>query len=80
MFSSVSPESSRVLELKVNNPDQYVLWPDEAVTDSLMNRALTFVRLQYRPVSGGEWITAKSEESTETDKKFNILCDASRTE
>jgi len=80
LFSSVSPESSRVLELKVNNPDQYVLWPDEAVTDSLMNRALTFVRLQYRPVSGGEWITAKSEESTETDKKFNILCDASRTE
>jgi hypothetical protein len=80
LFSSVSPASSSVIELKVNNPDQYVLWPDEAVTDSLMNEALTFVRLQYRPVSGGEWITAKSQTSSETDKKFNILCDDSRTE
>jgi len=36
--------------------------------------------LQYRPVSGGEWITAKDEGSPETDKKFNLLCADSRTE
>jgi hypothetical protein len=45
-----------------------------------MNERLSLVRLQYRPVSGGEWITAKDEGSTETDKKFNLLCADSRTE
>jgi hypothetical protein len=80
LYSSQSPSSSGELNLKVNNPDQYVLWPDEDVTDSLMNERLKLVRLQYRPVSGGEWITAKDEGSTETDKKFNLLCADSRTE
>ena len=64
----------------MNNPDQYVLWPDENVTNALMNERLKLVRLQYRPVSGGEWITAKDESSIETDKKFNLLCADSRTE
>jgi hypothetical protein len=80
LYSSQSPSSSGELNLKVNNPDQYVLWPDDDVTDSLMNERLKLVRLQYRPVSGGEWITAKDEGSTETDKKFNLLCADSRTE
>jgi hypothetical protein len=80
LYSSQSPSSSGELNLKVNNPDQYVLWPDEDVTDALMNERLKLVRLQYRPVSGGEWITAKDEGSTETDKKFNLLCADSRTE
>jgi len=80
LYSSQSPSTSGELNLKVNNPDQYVLWPDEDVTDALMNERLKLVRLQYRPVSGGEWITAKDEGSTETDKKFNLLCADSRTE
>ena len=80
LYSSQSPSTSGELNLKVNNPDQYVLWPDENVTDALMNERLSFVRLQYRPVSGGEWITAKDEGSPETDKKFNLLCADSRTE
>jgi hypothetical protein len=45
-----------------------------------MNERLKLVRLQYRSVSGGEWITAKDEGSPETDKKFNLLCADSRTE
>ena len=81
LFSSQSPSSNGELNLKVNNPDQYVLWPDESLSDpALMNARLKLVRLQYRPVSGGEWITAKDEDSPETDKKFNLLCAASRTE
>ena len=43
-------------------------------------KRLTKVVLQYRPVTGGEWITAKSEEERfATDGyKFNLLCDHSR--
>jgi hypothetical protein len=80
LFSNQSPLTSGELNLKVNNPDQYVLWPDEKLSDALMNERLKEVRLQYRPVSGGEWITAKDEGSPETDKKFNLLCADSRTE
>ena len=90
LFSYQSPSSSRELNLKVLNPDQYVLWPDENVTNALMNERLKLVRLQYRPVSGGEWITAKDEASTEDSYKFNyisrnttdnsIACTSSRTE
>ena len=79
-FSAQSLSSSGVLSLKVNNPDQYVLWPDADVSDALMNERLKLVRLQYRPASGGEWITAKDEGSAEIDKKFNLLCEHSRTE
>jgi hypothetical protein len=80
LFSSQSTSSSGELNLQVNNPDQYVLWPDDDVSDALMNKRLKLVRLQYRPVSGGEWISAKDEASNETDKKFNLLCADSRTE
>jgi len=80
LYSSQSPSATGVLNLKVNNPDQYVLWPDANLTNPLMNAALSKVRLQYRPVLGGEWITAKDAGSSETDKKFNILCGNSRTE
>jgi len=80
LYSSQSPSTTGVLNLKVNNPDQYVLWPDANLTSPLMNAALSKVRLQYRPVSGGEWISAKDEGSLETDKKFNIMCGDSRTE
>ena len=75
-------ESNRnTLRLKVNNPEQNVLWPNSReLSDQKMNPRLKLVRLQYRPVKGGEWITAKSEETNEKDKKHNLLCDASRTE
>jgi len=80
LSSKQSPTSSGVLYLKVNNPDQYVLWPDANLTSSLMNEHLKYVRLQYRPVTGGEWITAKDPAATSMDKKFNLLCGDSRTE
>ena len=49
LFSNQSPSTAGVLELKMNNPDQYVLWPDTNITDKLMNPRLKLVRLQYRP-------------------------------
>ena len=52
LFSSQSTSSSGELNLQVNNPDQYVLWPDDDVSDALMNQHLKLVRLQYRP---GVW-------------------------
>jgi len=78
-FSSHS-RGSNLFSVTVINPDQYVLWPDADATNPLMNERLELVRLQYRPVSGGEWITAKDEASSESDKKFNLLCGSSRTE
>ena len=48
LFSSQSTSSSGELNLQVNNPDQYVLWPDDDVSDALMNQHLKLVRLQYR--------------------------------
>jgi len=80
LTSTVSTGTSSVLNLVVNNPDQYSLWPDdrERPSDALMNTRLKYVRLQYRPVTGGEWITAKDERSDERDKKFNLLCPHSR--
>ena len=83
LTSSVSPETSSVLSLVVNNPDRYVLWPDSPTTpsDPLMNTRLKFVRLQYRPVKGGEWITAKDEGAPAHDsKKFNFVCALSRSD
>jgi hypothetical protein len=80
-FSSVSPASGP-LKLTVFNPSRTLLWPgglNDAV-DPAMNQNLQLVRVQYRPVSGGEWITAKSEDSDEQDKKKNLLCGDSRTE
>ena len=70
LTSTVSTGTSSVLNLVVNNPDQYSLWPDdrEQPSDALMNTRLKYVRLQYRPVTGGEWITAKDADSDERDK------------
>jgi hypothetical protein len=79
LFSSVSPKSASTLELKVNNPDQSMLWPSSSASPTA-NENLKFVRVQYRPVSGGEWITAKDESSSESDKKKNLLCADSRSE
>ena len=79
-FTAVSqPEDS--LTLTVFNPDATNLWP---MSDPLpeqaenMNMRLSLVRIQYRLQGIGEWITAKSEDSPETDKKKNLLCDSSR--
>lgn len=72
-FSSQSRKTGGVLRLKVNNPDSHTLWPDAEVTDPKMNERLKFARVQYRRAGGGEWITAKSDASTEDDKKFNFL-------
>ena len=82
LSASVSLGTSSWLNLTVSNPDRYILWPDNRTNPSnpLMNPNLAFVRLQYRHVSGGEWITAKSEASPETDKKFNLLCPFSRSD
>lgn len=81
-FSGVSKESSSVLEIVVNNPDQYILWPEDGSSDPLINPMLEKVYLQYRPVSGGEWITAKNSVvgDEENDYKVNLMCPHSRTQ
>jgi len=80
--SGVSPKSADPLKLVVINPERTILWPagpkDNVVP--AMNQNLKLVRVQYRPVGVGEWITAKSEDSEEKDKKKNLLCGDSRTE
>jgi len=71
-----------MLPLVVVNPDPNVLWPDATnATNPSMNSNLNKVRLQYRPATGGEWITAKSEDGRFKDDnyKFNFLCEDSRT-
>jgi hypothetical protein len=78
-FSSVSRVSPDPVILVVNNPDRSGLWPGGSDA-TLVNDRLKLVRMQYRPISGGEWITAKDEKSPEKDKKKNILCGDSRTE
>ena len=79
LFSSVSSATPKPLKLTVFNPDGALLWPGSSDDVRAINPNLRFVRLQYRPASGGEWITAKSEDS---DPKFsykkNLLCDGSR--
>ena len=79
LFSSVSSAAPKPLKLTVFNPDGALLWPGSSDDARAINPNLRFVRLQYRPASGGEWITAKSEDS---DPKFsykkNLLCDGSR--
>ena len=80
--SRVSQQSDATLPLVVVNPNPDVLWPDATnATNPSMNTNLDKVRLQYRPVTGGEWITAKSEDGRLKDDnyKFNLLCEDSRT-
>jgi hypothetical protein len=82
-MSVSDPSPNRApLRLAVINPNRAVLWPGSANDEVLptMNMNLKLVRIQYRPVSGGEWITAKAEDSDERDKKKNLLCGDSRTE
>ena len=78
---SASPSAAQPLELKIFNPDPTILWPDEKHPEPSMNFNLGKVHVQYRPVSGGEWITAKSAKSTLKENfKFNIICPDSMTE
>ena len=78
---SASLAAPEPLELKVFNPDPNILWPVDGIDDPLMNGNLGKVYLQYRPLSGGEWITAKDSSSTIKENfKFNIMCPDSLTE
>ena len=78
---SASLAAPEPLELKVFNPDPNILWPVDGIDDPLMNGNLVKVYLQYRPLSGGEWITAKDSSSTVKENfKFNIMCPDSLTE
>ena len=73
---------SRV-NMTIMNPDRYSLWPGGSMAEAnpdVVNTNLAYVRLQYRPVVGGEWLTVKDQTSTEKDKKVNILCNHSRTD
>jgi hypothetical protein len=79
LFSSVSSAAPKPLKLTVFNPDGALLWPGSSDDVSAINPNLRYVRLQYRPASGGEWITAKSEDSDpDLSYKKNLLCDGSR--
>lgn len=62
------------LRLVVVNPDSGNLW------DSSASR-LEKVVVQYRPLSGGEWITAKEDhvEYKDDSYKKNLICQHSRT-
>jgi hypothetical protein len=76
-FTAVSqPEDA--IPLTVFNPDASNLWPSSGSQEANANERLRFVRLQYRKVGAGEWITAKAEDSDEQNKKKNLLCDSSR--
>jgi len=81
---TVSPEGSPLVVVNAINPNDNVLWPPSPWnatmlhTNPSIHEGLKYVRLQYRPLSGGEWISAKSTTSTETDRKHNLLCDNSR--
>ena len=90
-FSKVSTTEPGPLDLTVYNPNRALLWPDADLSDpSLMSDTLKKTVVQYRPITGGEWITAKDEASTEDSYKFNyisrnnadnsIACTSSRTE
>jgi len=81
-FSFISPTSAAPLKLKVFNPNRHVLWPASAkgVLDDAMNSNLKLVRVQYRPVGAGEWVSARSDDSAEDDKKKNLLCPYSRSD
>ena len=81
-FVKSAKSDSTVLKLLAINPNRYSLWPDDQLSENaqlVMNEALRYVYLQYRPLTGGEWLTAKDEvEGDGTDKKFNLLCPDSR--
>lgn len=83
-FSQVSKARPDALKLKVFNPDRSVLWPDALPVKPTTNPNLAAIKVQYRPVGEGEWISAKSsaEHATTAEKsdsfKKNLLCPHSR--
>jgi len=81
-FEKSAASDSSVLSISVVNPNRYSLWPKETASTSealVTNGNLAYVYVQYRSVSGGEWITAKdAERGAGTNKNFNLLCPESR--
>ena len=76
---SVSGVGPQTLRINVINPDAGNLWPGGRARSDLVNSNLAKVRLQYRPVKGGEWISAKDESSPRDDSfRKNLLCPNSR--
>lgn len=76
---SVSGVGPQTLRINVINPDAGNLWPGGGARSDLVNNNLAKVRLQYRPVKGGEWISAKDESSPRDDSfRKNLLCPHSR--
>jgi len=81
-FEKSAASDSSVLSISVVNPNRYSLWPKETASTSealVTNGNLAYVYVQYRSVSGGEWITAKDAvRGAGTNKNFNLLCPESR--
>ena len=61
------------LRLVVVNPDSGNLWDSASRLEKVV--------VQYRPLSGGEWITAKEDnvEYKDDSYKKNLICEHSRT-
>ena len=82
--ASVSRSKSAPLKLKVFNPDREVLWPSSGTVTPQTNERLASVKVQYRVVGKGEWISAKvpAKDATSAEKKDsykkNLLCAYSR--
>ena len=64
LTTSFSKSGSSTLRVNILNPDPDNLWPGGDAHDDLVNENLAKVVIQYRPVSGGEWITAKDDSET----------------
>ena len=83
-FTKKADSADTFLNLTVINPDRFNLWPtgnDATNNPSLVNEHLKYVRLQYRSVKGGEWISAKDTKAPASQSfKANLLCDNSRTQ
>tara|TARA_Y100001954_G_scaffold83178_1_gene91390 strand:+ start:57 stop:1124 length:1068 start_codon:yes stop_codon:yes gene_type:complete len=83
-FTKKADSADMFLNLTVINPDRFNLWPtgnDATNNPSLVNEHLKYVRLQYRSVKGGEWISAKDTKAPASQSfKANLLCDNSRTQ
>ena len=84
--ASVSKSNPGPLKLKVFNPTREVLWPSDASPSTAQtNPRLASVKVQYRLVGQGEWISAKvpAAAATETEAKDsykkNLLCPYSRS-
>lgn len=80
LTTSFSKSGSSTLRVNIINPDPDNLWPGGDAHDDLVNENLAKVVIQYRPVSGGEWITAKDDSETHRADSYrkNIICGNSR--